>query len=999
MKLLILLLALGFAQDVYKTGGSYQNADRDQAAAACSTLDGSYALCSSAQLFQVVYSDHNGFSIPDLCYSGHTSDTSGDYQRGWFMADPNACGSQTGWRGWAPSSGWGAHCCLPEVPGITPQTCGTHTCPDGQIPFDGGSGIFCPTGTCDDTQCCKEWEPAARYKQVGGYEHSSWQLALSACQVAHEDYVLCNKHQIEALAADGVQMCSSAWHLDSHDDATGDVYRRGWYVGEEWAASGGCGGNGGWRYWGPAENMGAAHCCTPSYHIPAYGTMGDKSAANFVQLGIDYCTSQTYTPNVCTNEQVHQVSELENTAICTAGLAFDTLDDQAAGASGNTVLGWWQGAENRCGNTGWRGWSPSNPSVHCCATYLPEYVYEVLEWDHLPGHTYNGGYANKNLGLAACQSRGYDGLCTLEQVVWIGTEEKTDLCLVGWVSNYDTAGYYRTDPNGCGQADVWNDQWQPATPVAFCCQSTTPELELAPAVLDPYIPPTWDYQYTNSADAEAACTGEYSLCTQEQLWTVAYVGVARDDGTVQQANSICRYGWLKNDIRGWYQVDEGACGATGWRTLNALNAHAHCCLDFETVNQEPTAPPTSPPPDAFVQGSSGYTIANLEDARKVCTDLHEDMSLCSAAQIIEVAKNGAAADGVHGAVDPQTAICHSAWFETDRATCTSDPSIHGWYRVDSGCGGPETFKTWHTTDADGNPLAGAFCCSPNVPEYSDAETVIGCVEEETTTTTTTTTITTTTPTTTTTTTTASPGLLTEIPDDVVAALGIDTSLLRTLGNEYYFFDGNNFVETCVGYGLENTPCDNRAVVCAGVLKIEYGSYESQATLVQEALANDDNKHSRCPPKDCVASNIYDPEGFESVVDYCLYDGCYYMNGMETCVCTSDTAATELQTLWEDVFELSKCQDKRPFDEVMQDQLFITDKMIDDLEDQINNIPDINQQLSDAEDDLNQIWTNWHIEISAILQAASTDATTSGNDDVAQSLEQVITDLNNLNNNN
>ena len=55
--------------------------------------------------------------------------------------------------------------------------------------------------------------------------------------------------------------------------------------------------------------------------------------------------------------------------------------------------------------------------------------------------------------------------------------------------------------------------------------------------------------------------------------------------------------------------------------------------------------------------------------------------------------------------------------------------------------------------------------------------------------------------------------------------------------------------------------------------------------------------------------------------------------------------------------------------------------------EINNIPDINQQLSDAEDDLNEIWQNFQDEITAILNAASADATDAGNTDVAAQLEQ------------
>jgi len=122
-----------------------------------------------------------------------------------------------------------------------------------------------------------------------------------------------------------------------------------------------------------------------------------------------------------------------------------------------------------------------------------------------------------------------------------------------------------------------------------------------------------------------------------------------------------------------------------------------------------------------------------------------------------------------------------------------------------------------------------------------------------------------------------------------------------------------------------------------------------------------------------------------------------MNGMETCVCdaTSTNVAADLQNLWETSFELSQCTDKRDFDEIMNDQLFITNQMITELESDIDAIPDVNTQLATAQDELETIWTNWETEITATINAAIATAENDGNTELANNLNGVIDSLNEL----
>ena len=83
-------------------------------------------------------------------------------------------------------------------------------------------------------------------------------------------------------------------------------------------------------------------------------------------------------------------------------------------------------------------------------------------------------------------------------------------------------------------------------------------------------------------------------------------------------------------------------------------------MDFAPAALDPTASPTAPPPDAFIQVTSGYTLSSLEAARDECANAYAGYEVCSAAQVIEVAMNGASGDDTYLPVDPRTGLCHSA---------------------------------------------------------------------------------------------------------------------------------------------------------------------------------------------------------------------------------------------------------------------------------------------------------------------------------------------------
>jgi len=178
-----------------------------------------------------------------------------------------------------------------------------------------------------------------------------------------------------------------------------------------------------------------------------------------------------------------------------------------------------------------------------------------------------------------------------------------------------------------------------------------------------------------------------------------------------------------------------------------------------------------------------------------------------------------------------------------------------------------------------------------------------------------------------------------------------------------------------------------------------GTYAAQGALLAQALEQSDNLHVNCPafssdPTACTTYTGYAPEDFDSLVSYCVYDGCYYMNGMETCVCdnTHTDVSGSLQNVWENIFDLTECPDQRTFDENMEDQLTITGTMVDNLEEDINAIPDVNSQLSQAQSDLTEIWNTWSAEITSSINAAVVDADNAGDSDLVTALEDILEDL-------
>jgi len=439
----------------------------------------------------------------------------------------------------------------------------------------------------------------------------------------------------------------------------------------------------------------------------------------------------------------------------------------------------------------------------------------------------------------------------------------------------------------------------------------------------------------------------------------------------------------------WWQGDDTSCGASGYRTWNTASAGYHCCKPFEAIASESTTT-TLGTYEAFTKAHPSYIYYSEQEAKDACEALHPDLSLCSAAQIVEVALNGASADGTFLEVAIQDELCFTSWVDQSQAVC-DEPKDIGFYRVQTGCGSLSGFQ-WSSYRPQNPERAGAFCCAASIVPAQEYLVELDCAPE--------TSLPPSSAPQETFSTSSGPQVYFPLSDSVCSELSInDCSTVYTRDNEYYIsVDGGvSFQRTCVAYSsVEEAACDYNNFVCAGVLRRIYGSLADQGVLLTQAMASTEYMHSACPPESCSAYEGYSPEDFEAIVNYCVGDdGCYYMNGMSTCVCDESTVDADLQNLWENTFELSQCSETRTFDEIMNDQLFITNQMITELETQVDRIPDVNTQLQTAQNELQTIWTNWETEITATINAAIATAENDGNQQLADDLSGVITALEQL----
>eukprot|EP00492_Amphilonche_elongata_P002449 TRINITY_DN26_c0_g2_i4.p1 TRINITY_DN26_c0_g2~~TRINITY_DN26_c0_g2_i4.p1 ORF type:complete len:426 (-),score=97.03 TRINITY_DN26_c0_g2_i4:231-1478(-) len=385
----------------------------------------------------------------------------------------------------------------------------------------------------------------------------------------------------------------------------------------------------------------------------------------------------------------------------------------------------------------------------------------------------------------------------------------------------------------------------------------------------PYYNGDWT-QVATQEEAEAMCTGDYSLCTIDQITLIATEGVTYND-VYQHEPSICRIGWTAEGQKGWYQGEQTTCGPTGWRTFgdDSTTATWHCCLPFDAF----FGTTATPMPLSFIQTpESGYPFTNADEAYAACQEINTEYSLCADYEVIQAVTVGVTGNDQFDSVPPQD-LCYSAYMDPDR----SIDYMHGWYVAEGGsCGnGKEGWKSWRQD----NLYAGAYCCyAPNFDQP----------------------------------TTESPNPTEGVPTDPATTTPAPTDPVST----------------------------------------DPQSTKDPSENLPSTVAS---------PSGCVDTG-FDVQGFE-YLDWCSVDGTVYLNGRDTCV-PSGGDETEmfsaLQTVWDDQWYLAAdgCDGGRTYDEATEDQLWITNEMCNNLE----------EDIAELESSTGDYMSDWTAAVIALVEA-------------------------------
>jgi hypothetical protein len=132
------------------------------------------------------------------------------------------------------------------------------------------------------------------------------------------------------------------------------------------------------------------------------------------------------------------------------------------------------------------------------------------------------------------------------------------------------------------------------------------------------------------------------------------------------------------------------------------------------------------------------------------------------------------------------------------------------------------------------------------------------------------------------------------------------------------------------------------------------------------------------PEGCVRRDDLTPAGFEGVVVYCATEDLIYVNGRSTCVAASSPDAAALvanafENDWYFALDGEQCGDKS-YDVATDDQLFVTNHMLNELEDDVDQLE---EEMAGESADLDSYLANWKTEVAALItdNMANFDETT------------------------
>jgi len=747
--------------------------------------------------------------------------------------------------------------------------------------------------------------------------------------------------------------------------------------------------------WAPADHTRAtAHCCQPTYFNPGYN-VGSGEYAN-EENALAACKQTAFT-NLCSTRQVREISYWGESA--NQGQVSSVFSGGAVGWFENGALQSWDGL------TGW----PASRGAHCCSDYASYKT--VAPYAVLPETlSYaDSNYWNGDTATAACQTMGYDGLCTVGQIAQ-AVSDGTRECFVGWAlkddqgSGYYTPGYWGY--SGCGTENTWNDEYNPYSdadgtyPGAHCCNAAQASASVAFPV---YVTKAYAYQYTE-AQAQEQCVAlssanaQYNLCSRGQVYKVATQSFDYNGYSHSAVTNMCTLGWTRESDGSsemtWYQVDNVAgCGNAGdWNYYPAnTQASYHCCQDFP-ADDIPTP----------IYETLKWAHFSQEDAAAQC---RTGADLCTRDQLAKVATTSFDYNGMsHTAV---TNMCSQGW--------TKNAGL-GWWQVDDepGCSpiGLGQMNAFSASTGTFHCCLGFDAPSSTTPYetrqwfYYTAEEAAGmcgtgaslCSKEQ----------------------------LYRVATETFDYNGMTVEMNNNICSQGWVQNADGSTElgwyqgivgcgdSPVGWNSFNAdsgtfhccmpfegrelpteapatdaPTDEPETVSPTAMVTESPETVSPTAMVTEAPVETDASlgmlpSSKAQPEGCTSID-FTPEGFSGVVSYCEYDGMVYLEGYSTCILSNTgDLTTALQNSWDNDWYLGASESctGRTADATTDDQLYITNKMCDNLEADIDSVESqLDSYMSTWTQQVTDLVNSNMANFDAATQQALTDylATLNGSD--------------------
>lgn len=150
-----------------------------------------------------------------------------------------------------------------------------------------------------------------------------------------------------------------------------------------------------------------------------------------------------------------------------------------------------------------------------------------------------------------------------------------------------------------------------------------------------------------------------------------------------------------------------------------------------------------------------------------------------------------------------------------------------------------------------------------------------------------------------------------------------------------------------------------------------------SAMPTEWTATSDLPSSSQPPAGCVDRPDLVPMGFEGVLQYCATEDMIYINGRTTCVDPTEADAEALVSnafINDWYFAHGTCEGRKEYDLATDDQLYVTNYMLDDLE---TDIDELESEMAAESADLDAYLETWKTDVASLItdNMSNFDATT------------------------